>query len=252
MAAKSPEAFIRDTMGRAYDVDGAYGPQCWDYVSGVYFPYIGGKIISCRQTGFVKDIANGRNWNGILDFCDDIGFNTILQKGDVGIWTNCPACPYSHIAIFDYDYGSYNVHWAGQNQPMPYVTDAKIPLAGLIGIFRPKIFADHEPQDDELTPTKDQVLRIGSKVVSDKFSIEKFDYAKNLGYSSKVGGWFPLDDVDEVEGNDGALDQIVHVGSLVKFNKGVMSVTGMTYGNVVTVNKLDYMINADCLIEIED
>ena len=247
---KSAEQFIKDTMGKAYDVDGAYGAQCWDYVSGVYFPYIGGKTISCNQTKYVKDIANGRYWNGILDFCDDIGFNTILKKGDIGIWTNCPACPYSHIAIFDYDYGSQNVYWAGQNQPRPYVTVAKIPLAGLIGIFRPKIFADEKP-GDEPKPTKDQVLNIGSKVISDTFEIERFDYGRDLGYSSKVGGWFPLADVDEVEGNDGKLDQIVHIGSRVQFNKGTMTVTGMTYGNIVTVDKLPYMINADCLIEVE-
>lgn len=257
MATKSPEAFIRETMGNSYDVDNFPQPnkwQCWDYVSGVYFPYIGGKAIHCSQTGYVKDIAFGKNWNGILDFCDDVGLHEELKIGDVCIWNNCPACPWSHIAIYYYDHGQYDVHFAGQNQPAPYVTNEPISVVGIIGVFRPKIFADHKEDDkdqDTHKPTKDQFLTRGSLVVSATFKIEKIDAAKNLGYSRAVGGWFPLDDVDEVDAIDGALDQVVHVGSSVKFNKGVMRVTGFAYGNIVSVDKLGYLINADCLIEIE-
>jgi hypothetical protein len=247
--SKTYKQFINETLGKSYDVDHSYGPQCWDYVSGIYFPWIGGKIIHCGQTGYVKDIANQRYSNGILDFCDDIGFQTDMKPGDVAIWTNCPECPYSHIAIYDHDYGQSDVYFAGQNQPKPYVTIKKISVVGIIGVFRPKIFV----QDDEgYKPTPDQMLQIGSMVISDPFELEAINYKKNTGYNKKIGGWFPLADVDEVEpAKDGKLDQIVHTGSIVQFNHGLpMRVTGIAAGNVITLDALSYPVRADLFTEI--
>jgi hypothetical protein len=122
-------------------------------------------------------------------------------------------------------------------------------VVGIIGVFRPKIFA----QDDEgYKPTPDQLLQIGSMVISDPFELEAINYKKNTGYNKKIGGWFPLADVDEVEpAKDGKLDQIVHTGSIVQFNHGLpMRVTGIAAGNVITLDALNYPVRADLFTEI--
>lgn len=243
-------------IGRRVDVDGfpVNQPyQCWDLVSGVYFPYIGGKIIHCGVSNYVKDIANQRATNGILDFCTDIGLTAELQPGDICVWTNCSEAPYSHIAIYDSDNGQNAVYFLGQNQPYPYTNIIRMSVSGIIGVFRPKAFqkAPH-PQPK---PKPDQILRVGSKVRSAGFYIERIDYAKDWGYNSHVGGWFPFKDVAEVDARDGRKDQICHIGSGVAFDKGTMTVTGMRKkGGVwlIKCDKLGYEILPDVLIEVED
>lgn len=260
MATKSYQDFKEKYLGKRVDVDGfpASQPyQCWDYVSGLYFPYIGGKVIHCGQSGYVKDIANQRNSNGILDFCVDVGLKATLQPGDICIWTNCPACPYSHIAIYDHDDGQDAVFFIGQNQSATYVNIIKIPVAGIIGVFRPKIFVGKK-EDAEVKQAKkkkkpDQILTKGSKVISEGFYIQKINYQKDWGYNSWVGGWFPLKDVDEVDALDGRKDQIVHIGSGCAFNKGVMTVIDINVKNDTALCKeLGYWVKSRCLREVED
>lgn len=245
-------------LGRSVDVDGfpASQPyQCWDLVSGVYFQYIGGHRISCTQTGYVKDIANQRHTNGLLDFCTDIGFEAELQPGDICVWGNCPACPLSHIAIYDSDNGQSAVYFLGQNQPRNYVTIQRIDVSGIIGVFRPDIFMGKHPEPSP-KPRPDQILSIGSKVKSNGFYVQNIDYYNNAGYNSTVGGWFPFADVDEVDAADGSMDQWCHIGSGVAFNKGIMTVTGLKrrYDGrwICKCDKLDYWVFPECLYEVED
>lgn len=246
-------------IGRSVDVDGfpANQPyQCWDLVSGLYFPYIGGYKIHCGQTGYVKDIANQRSYNGILDFCSDIGLNAELQPGDICVWTNWSETPYSHIAIYDSDSGQNAVYFFGQNQPYTYCNISKIGVGGIIGVFRPKIFLGKNPEKPgNKVKEPDQILSVGSEVVSNGFYIERIDYVRDWAYNSAVGGWFPLADVNEVDARDGRKDQIVHIGSGVAFNKGRMRVTGMrNVGGrwLIKCDKLDYEVLPDCLVESRD
>lgn len=245
--------FRNKYLYKSVDVDGfptGQPYQCWDYVSGLYFPYIGGHKIHCGQSGYVKDIANQRNSNGILDFCVDIGLNAELKPGDICIWTNCSEAPYSHIALYDHDNGQDAVYFSGQNQPVPYVNIARIGVGGIIGVFRPKIFEGQKPSHGA-----DQVLSVGSKVRSNGFYVERLDYVKDWLYNSSVGGWIPCADVDEVDARDGAKDQYLHIGSGVAFNKGTMTVTGMRCVNgqwLIKCDKLGYEVKPDCLYELED
>lgn len=241
-------------LGRYVDVDGFprnQPYQCWDIVSGVYFPYIGGKIIHCGASGYVKDIANQRASNGILEFCDDIGLQAELQPGDICVWCECSDTPYSHIAIYDSDNGQNAVYFLGQNQPVPYVNITRLPVRGIIGVFRPKIFHGKAPHKKP-----DQILSVGSKVVSNGFYIESIDYARDWGYNQYVGGWFPFRDVDEVDARDGRKDQICHRGSGVAFNFGKATVTKLTKNAagqwIVYLDKLGYPVRPECLTEVAD
>ena len=252
--AKSYAAFKKNHLGLRIDLDGfpvQQKFQCWD-LANKYFLYIGGHKIHCGQTGYVKDIANQRSTNGILDFCVDIGLKAEMQPGDIVVWTNrSPHCPYSHIAIYDHDNGQEEIYFLGQNQPYPYVTVARIPWQGIIGVFRPKIFMDQKPTP---APAKrpDQILTVGSKVKSWGFYIEKIDYIRQWGYNSWVGGWFPLKDVDEVDALDGKKDQIVHVGSGCAFPK-TYTVTAVDVKNDrAFLKELGYWVKCRCLNEVEE
>lgn len=254
--AKSYADFKAKYIGRHVDVDGfpASQPyQCWDLVSGVYFPYIDGFTIHCGVSGYVKDIANQRATNGILKFCFDVGLNEDLQQGDICIWTNCSDTPYSHIAIYDSDSGQDAVYFFGQNQPYNYCNIVRLPVRGIIGVFRPKIFVGKKPEPAPHKP--DQILRVGSKVKSYGFYVERMNYNNGTFYNSWVGGWIPWGDVDEVDAGDGRMDQIIHIGSGVAFNKGVMTVTGLkVIGGkwCAKCDKLGYWVSCACLNEVED
>lgn len=251
---KSYAAFKKSVLGQKIDVDGfpAYQKyQCWDLVCGKYFPYIGGKAIHCTQTGYVKDIANMRKTNGILNFCVDVGLKSQMQPGDIVVWTSGKTCPYSHIAIYDHDNGQNEIYFLGQNQPYPYTTVAKISWVGIIGVFRPKIFLNEKP-DPVPAKRPDQILTVGSKVQSYGFYIEKLNYIDQLGYNSWVGGWFPLKHVDEVDAKDGKKDQIVHVGSGVAF-RGTMTVTQVDKKNDrAYLKELGYWVKCRCLNEVQE
>ena len=250
----SYQEFKARYLGRSVDVDGFprnQPYQCWDLVSGLYFPYIGGKTIHCGVSGYVKDIANQRQTNGLLEFCDDMGLQEELQPGDICVWCECSDTPYSHIAIYDSDNGQNAVYFLGQNQPVAYVNIARLPVRGIIGVFRPKIFRGKAPHKKP-----DQILSVGSKVVSNGFYVESIDYVRDWGYNQYVGGWFPFRDVDEVDARDGRKDQICHRGSGVAFNFGKATVTKITKNAagqwIVYLDKLGYPVRPECLVEVED
>lgn len=127
------------TLGKTYDLDKAYGGQCWDYVMYVLEEYYHGKRIHCTTSGYVKDIANNRKKNGILNYCTDVGLSATLKPGDICVWGECAAAPQSHIAIFDHDNGQNKAYFCGQNQAGGQkVTVERIDVSGIIGVFRPK------------------------------------------------------------------------------------------------------------------
>lgn len=255
---KSYKTYKANALGVKVDLDGfpvIQKYQCWDRACH-YMKYVGGHAIHCGQTGYVKDIANQRATNGILDFCVDVGLKAEMQPGDIVVWTNAyPHCPDSHIAIYDHDNGQDEIYFLGQNQPNPWTTIARIPWQGIIGVFRPKIFVKSDPKP-VITPTKrpDQILTVGSVCTSWGFYVEKLRIRKGNWemYNSWVGGWIPCKDVDEVDALDGRKDQIVHVGSGCAFH-GQLTVTKVDIPNDrAFIKELGYWVKCRCLNEIKE
>lgn len=253
--AKSYSDFKSIYLGHSVDVDGfpknnIY--QCWDLVCGKYMPYIGGKVIHCGLTGYVKDVANQRKTNGILDFCVDIGLEATLQPGDICVWTNCSETPYSHIAIYDHDDGQNAVYFLGQNQPYNYVNVKKLAVSGIIGVFRPKIFVNVKPTP--VVKKADQILTKGSKVTSYGFRVEALRY-RNGRWEMKnswVGGWFPTAFVSEVDTHDGKKDNILHIGSGVAFD-GTLTVSDINIKrNTAYIKEFGMWVYSRCLYEVKD
>lgn len=96
----TPQEFYNRTVGKAYDVDGSYGFQCWDLwaeccrSNGVPL-----SVIHCSLTGYVEDTWKLRNKSGILQYFDAIPADQIIV-GDWIIWgKGYSLTPKSHVAM---------------------------------------------------------------------------------------------------------------------------------------------------------
>ena len=105
--------FKNEVLGKGFDIDGMYGFQCWDGYA-QYCKWLGVPYANCTVTGYVRDIWEQRQSNGMLNNFDEV---EIMQPGDVVVfpvtagWT-----PYSHVAIFDSDIDGTYGWFLGQNQ----------------------------------------------------------------------------------------------------------------------------------------
>lgn len=132
------QQFIDQRLGKAVDVDNAYGAQCWDLYA--YFcQQAGYPIINCTSSGYVKDIWNQRSNNGVLKNFKEI---SVMKKGDWCIWGETPSTPSSHIAMFVSDAGNGYGNFLGQNQGASVANIIKLPYAGTLGGLRPNCYAN--------------------------------------------------------------------------------------------------------------
>ena len=107
------KTFKSKWMNKGTDVDGAWHFQCWDSFAqwcidnGV--PYI-----NCTVSGYVKDLWEQRQTNGILKYFDEV---EIMEEGDVAVFKEVAGwTPVSHVALFDSDAGGGFGWFFGQNQ----------------------------------------------------------------------------------------------------------------------------------------
>ena len=90
--------FKKAVLGKAFDIDGYYGAQCWDGAM-YWYEKLGYRRISCTVSGYAKDIWIYRKTNGILQNSIEV---SIYKPGDIVVFKEVPnVTPYSHIAIFD-------------------------------------------------------------------------------------------------------------------------------------------------------
>ncbi len=123
--------FKASVMGKAFDIDGYYGAQCWDGYA-KYCRYLGYPICHCTVTGYVQDIWTQRKVNGILNRFNEV---TVMQPGDVAVFKPCNATPLSHIAIFDHDAGGGYGWFLGQNQGR--FNEVTVMQPGDVAVFKP-------------------------------------------------------------------------------------------------------------------
>lgn len=107
------KTFKSKWMNKGTDVDGAWHFQCWDSFAqwcidnGV--PYI-----NCTVSGYVKDLWEQRQTNGILKYFDEV---EMMEEGDVAVFKEVAGwTPVSHVALFDSDAGGGFGWFFGQNQ----------------------------------------------------------------------------------------------------------------------------------------
>lgn len=135
----TPQNFRDEVIGKRFDIDGQFGSQCWDgyayYMTKLGYPYA-----NCTTSGFVIDIWNNRNNNGMLKNCSVV---TIMQQGDIVVFNRAPSTPYSHIAIFMKDNKNGSGVFLGQNQGgiNGAFNETTLPYANIAGSFRPNVFS---------------------------------------------------------------------------------------------------------------
>lgn len=134
----SVDAFIAKYKGRAVDVDGAYGAQCWDLWSAYAQQCFG---VPQNQTNTTSGYADSV-------FTVKYGQSKALQnvftkawgtgyKGDVAFWAKGSThYPYSHVAIVIRDLGNGYLECLSQNPGAPKVIN--LTKQGLCGYLRPK------------------------------------------------------------------------------------------------------------------
>ena len=218
------QSFKKAVLGKAFDIDGYYGAQCWDGFA-KYMIDLGYKPIHCTTSGFVKDIWNNRKTNGILSYCNEV---SIMQAGDIAVFKEVAGVtPYSHIAIFDSDIDGRQGWFLGQNQggkggafnliKLPY-------YATFDTAFRPKCFANTgatKPSIPQPVERIDQILHAGSYVTSVQMKIGNQGLKQINGdlcaYLAQLGGWFPIRLVDKVRNSDGYNDNVLHTTNAVVY-----------------------------------
>ena len=146
--AKSYQEFKNMVLGKAFDVDGWYGAQCWDGYA-YYMQYLALKPAWCTSTGYVQDIYTNMEHNGMKEQCDLV-YN--LQAGDIVVFPRNSVTPLSHVAIFDSDAGNGYGNFLGQNQTSPDASGSAFSIgrypysATYYWGFRPKVFAQQQTQ----------------------------------------------------------------------------------------------------------
>lgn len=132
----SVDHYYLSVINKTIDIDGAYGGQCWDLYAH-YMKTLGYSYAYCTASGYVKDIWNQKDVNGMMKSCIIVSVND-LQDGDIIVWGNCAACPKSHIAIFRKYKSKSEAVFLGQNQAGKFVNQQVLTLNGVLGAFRPK------------------------------------------------------------------------------------------------------------------
>ena len=185
------EDFKNEVLGKGYDIDGAFGEQCFDGAM-YYSKWLGYPVFHCGITGYVQDIWEMRQTSGILEYYDEVEY---LEPGDIVVFKKSPQTPLSHIAIFDSDIdGSYG-RFLGQNQGGTVVSSNGGSAFNLIALpysatyptaFRPKCFVE-EPDPAPVKPAQPipegetgSIYRFYNLYTGDHFYTQNIDEANQL------------------------------------------------------------------------
>lgn len=242
-----------ELYGRTFDIDSAYGGQCWDGYAH-YCQLLGYPYANCTASGYVKDIYEQRETNGMLK---NFTLVSVMQSGDIAVFKESGSCPKSHIAIFDHDAGNGYGWFLGMNQNgVSQFTLTKLPYCDTYDFaFRPNCYA----KSSETTGTRtesgeliDQILHVGSYVTSKAMKIGNQGLKEINGdtccYLVELGGWFPIRFVSEFDASDGNNDNFL-ANTNAKVVVDRCRVEGVNkYTNCVTIHGIT--VHAEPLIEV--
>lgn len=145
----SPDEFINETNGKAYDMDGAYGVQCVDGIKKFNYDVYGKFDFDCGSCGYAWGLWANYGTNGVEKYFDRYSFGE-AKKGDWIIWDKgSRSADKSHVAMFIERVGDDLVKSYGQSQNgIKAFNTCNLYIEGILGVLRPKIYESPEP-----TPT---------------------------------------------------------------------------------------------------
>lgn len=179
----SYDQFRAQVLGNGFDIDGAYGNQCWD-----------GCALLWQQIGRTLQTGNGcaygcwtlkRDANAGSNF-ELIANKANVKRGDVVVFQGGQ---YGHIGFADENYlGGTYIKLLGQNQggPNGNFNVINMSMAGFIGAFRFKgwVASPSNPQPVPTTPQKSNEI-IADEVIAGKWGNdpERSQRLKAAGYN---------------------------------------------------------------------
>lgn len=146
------------TLGNGWNVDYAYGNQCWDLPALLYFQYGLTLVTRPGGNGTAADCWNvSRTANSKTPFISLTGKENI-KRGDILVWNSNQFSTTGHIAFADEDYNGTNyISCLGQNQGQGTAGAANIATLNFnnfLGIFRNTKWVAPEPTPVETTDKK--------------------------------------------------------------------------------------------------
>lgn len=143
------------TLGNGYNVDNAFGNQCWDICALLWWQYGLRLITRPGGNGNAEDCwLISKELNAVTPFIAVYGVENI-KRGDVVVFAGTSSYPTGHIAFADQDYetGMSRMNFLGQNQGGNTSTDpsniALISLTNFLGIFRNVNWNQPQPHPSE-------------------------------------------------------------------------------------------------------
>lgn len=136
---QSYQAWRDATLGNGYNVDGAYGNQCWDFCALLWWQY-GLTLVTKAGGGTAQDCwVVSRAVNSVPPFIS-IYNKSEIKRGDVIVLGNTVGEGTGHIAFADEDYNGTNMlNMLGQNQGQGSSNPsniARLSLNDFLGAFR--------------------------------------------------------------------------------------------------------------------
>ena len=136
--------FYERHIGKAVDIDGAFGVQCVDLFKAFTKENYGVWQYNCTN-GYASGLWTYRKDKPYYKYFVDGNINS-LQNGDWVIWGNCKIAPSTHVAMY------YNGKFLGQNQNgKRYATCINLTKQGVIGVLRPRIYIPKQPATNKRT-----------------------------------------------------------------------------------------------------
>ena len=142
------QQFRDATLGNGYNVDKAYGNQCWDFCALLWWQY--GLTLHTGPKGWASECWTvSRSLNAVPPFTQVTSISDI-KRGDCVVFKGTSNYPTGHIAFADEDYkdGMTRMNFLGQNQGQGSLNPsniANISLANFIGAFRNSNWATSKP-----------------------------------------------------------------------------------------------------------
>lgn len=144
--------FVNYTVGGCWDVDGAYGSQCWD-LAALYWMNAtdDGRVLSTCGTGAAKGAWDCKDQNAGDEF--ELVYNaTDIRAGD---WVIFGSGQYGHVGMARGSYNNGYVSLFGENQGGAAcpgggssANTINISLKSFLGAFRPKKYIKPEPEPE--------------------------------------------------------------------------------------------------------
>ena len=186
--------WLADVDGKAIDVDGAAGPQCWDLAQDYLTRCLGGGSLRTgpsAHAGYAIGCWDGFSSNGLNQWFTQAPATATMLPGWVPIWKwGALFAPLSHIAVGIQDKGN-NVSCMSQNPGNAHVTT--LSKVGLAGYLVPKSLNNSGPVFNTVGDKKDTGNSVVGAVDTLAGMKQLYDDSQNaIHWLSDSGNWMRI------------------------------------------------------------